>query len=461
MKKIFYSILAAAAFCACQGLDQEPSTSVSTSTAIQSIEDLSYAVNGAYYLATYGDQFTMASELAIYADELGPDSEVNKGSGQFAEKIHTRAISSNDSYAAYAYLYKAIANINRALEVAATLEDQAAAAPYIAELYGMRGLFHFHLATFFAPIPTSGSSNKLGIVLATEVYPLDYKGPRASLDETYQQIVDDLTTCINSGQNKAVNDGHVNYWAALALRARAYLYWGKNDLALADAKTVISQSPYKLLTPENYVASWSVDNASETILEYIQNDDWNAQRYNPGYYTHPDGYTEYLVPKAFYDFMQADPNDVRSNMVAWRESETGKGTPGYFPMKYPGKTGSNVPLYANSIKVIRLAEVYLIAAEASLKSSGAAAAVPYLNTLRQNRISGYTDATTTDIDDIINERRKELFAEGQIAFDYWRNGKTVVSGAFTCPPTDNRNVLPIPKEELDVCGSVLQQNPGY
>ena len=307
MKKIFYSILAVAAFCACQGLDQEPSTSVSTSTAIQSVEDLAFAVNGAYYRATYGDQLTMASELAIYADELGPDSNVEKGSGQLAERIHNRTVTSNDSFNAYAFLYRALANINKALEVAQTLEDQEAAAPYIAEMYGMRGLFHFHLATFFAPIPTSGSSNKLGIVLSTEVYPLDHKAPRASLDETYQQIVDDLTTCINSGFNKDVYDGHVNYWAALALRARAYLYWGKNDLALADARTVINQSPYKLLTPENYVASWAVDNADETIMEYIQNDDWNAQRYNPGYYTHPDGYTEYLVTEAFYNFMQQNP----------------------------------------------------------------------------------------------------------------------------------------------------------
>lgn len=140
MKKIFYSILAVAAFCACQGLDQEPSTSVSTSTAIQSVEDLAFAVNGAYYRATYGDQLTMASELAIYADELGPDSNVEKGSGQLAERIHNRTVTSNDSFNAYAFLYRALANINKALEVAQTLEDQEAAAPYIAEMYGMRGL---------------------------------------------------------------------------------------------------------------------------------------------------------------------------------------------------------------------------------------------------------------------------------------------------------------------------------
>ena len=270
----------------------------------------------------------------------------------------------------------AIANINKAIEKAKKLEDQDAAAPLVAELIGMRGLFHFHLATFFAPIPTSGSSNTMGIVLSTEVYPLDYHGARATLEKTYQTIIEDLTTYINAGVNKEPYDGHLNYWAALAIRARAYLYWGKNAEALADAKKVIEEGPYTLYTRENYVSVWTGDEGSEIILQYVQSDDYNAQRYAPGYYTHPDGYTEYLVTKDFFDFMQENPKDIRSQMVAWRESENGKGTPGYFPMKYPGKKGSATPLYSHSIKVVRLAEMYLIAAEASFKTSGAAAAVP-------------------------------------------------------------------------------------
>ena len=164
----------------------------------------------------------------------------------------------------------------------------------------------------------------------------------------------------------------------------------------------------------------------------------------------------------FYAFMQENPKDVRSKMVAYRDTETGKGNPGYFPMKYPGKKGSNVPLYSHSIKVVRLSEMYLIAAEATLKSTqDASKAVAYLNTLRKNRIEDYADAATTSIDDIINERRKELFAEGQIAFDFWRNGKSITVNAKTYAPTANENVLPIPKEEIDLGQGKLKQNPGY
>ena len=459
MKKIFYAVFALAALSACQTLDQEPSTAISAETAIESVTDLSYAVNGAYFQATGRGQLNLVSELAIYADELGPDSDVQNGSGQYAQKIHERSITALDSWGAYAPLYRAIASINKAIQKAEALEDQDGAAPYIAEMIGMRGLFHFHLATFFAPIPTSGSANKLGVVLSTEVYPLDYKGSRASLDETYTQIIKDLTTYINSGYNKEKMDGHLNYWAALAIRARAYLYWGKYAEALADAQKVINESPYKLYTRENYVSVWSGDAGDEIILQYAQDDNYNAQRYAPGYYTHPDGYTEYLVTKEFYDLMKSNPDDIRSELVGYRQ---GKGPEGPYPLKYPGKTGSSVPLYSHSVKVVRLAEMYLIAAEAALKTSGASAAVPYLNALRQTRIANYQDATTTDIDDILLERRKELFSEGQIAFDFWRNGKSVKSGIATYGPDHYQNVLPIPKDEIDICGEdVLQQNPGY
>ncbi|NLZ20361.1 MAG: RagB/SusD family nutrient uptake outer membrane protein [Bacteroidales bacterium] len=459
MKKIFYAIFVLAALSACQGLDQEPSTSISAETAIETVTDLSYAVNGAYYQATGRGQMSLVAELAIYADELGPDSNVENGSGQYAQKIHERSITPLDSWGAYAPLYRGIAAINKALQKAEALEDQEGAAPYLAELVGMRGLFHFHLATFFAPIPTTGSANTMGIVLSTEVYPLDYKAPRATLDDTYKQIVADLTTYINSGYNKEKMNGHLNYWAALAIRARAYLYWGKYAEALADATKVINESPYKLYTLDNYVSVWSGDEGDEIILQYAQDDNYNAQRYAPGYYMHPDGYTEYLVTEEFYDFMTADPNDVRSKLVGYRD---GKGPAGPYPLKYPGKTGSSVPLYSHSVKVVRLAEMYLIAAEATLKTSTAADAVGYLNTLRKNRIKDYADAATTDIDDILNERRKELFAEGQIAFDFWRNCKTIKSGLGTYGPDHYQNVLPIPKDEIDICGEdVLKQNPGY
>ena len=108
--------------------------------------------------------------------------------------------------------------------------------------------------------------------------------------------------------------------------------------------------------------------------------------------------------------------------------------------------------------------MYLIAAEAALLGTeqSASTAAGYINDLREKRITGYSDVTSVTMDDIINERRKELFAEGQIAFDYWRTGRTVTKSAtLSIGPTDTRAVLPLPTEEIEVSKGVLIQNPGY
>lgn len=462
MKKIAYLIVAALLFNACDLLDQEPTNSMSTDTAITSVEDLAGAVTGVYYVATYGDMLTVASEMAIYGDLIGPDSKVPTSSGQNASKLHAYSLSPADTYNAYYYLYAALANINKALEAAEALDEGKA--PYVAELYALRGIFHFHLATYFAPIPTSGNNaNKMGIVLSDRVFPVTYIGERASLDDTYKQIVGDLTTAIETSLNKEQNAGHANYWAALAMRARAYLYWGKYAEALADCREIIGQSPYTLYGLSDYESVWSAEGSSEMLMEYIQTDTYNAQRYGPGYYTSPNGYAEYGIADEFQQWLSQNPDDVRSKMVKKVSGTTVKDG-AYFAQKYPGKSGANTPAYTNNIKVIRLSEVYLIAAEAELKKPGGSAstAAGYINDLRRNRIAGYTDVASVTEDDILNERRKELFAEGQIAFDYWRTGKTITQDNGTkIAPADYRTVLPLPKTEIDLSGGLLIQNPQY
>ena len=462
MKKYIYMLPIVIVTAACDALDQDPSTSVTVDSAITSVKDLENAVNGAYYVATYGDMLTVASEMAIYADLVGPDSYQPASSGQNASRLARYSMTSADTFNAYYYLYAAIASVNYSLDIAKLLEDQDAAAPYVAELYAMRGLFHFHLATYFAPIPTSGNPNKMGIVLADRVFDISYVGERASLEDTYAMIVEDFTKAVDSGLNKERKAGHMNYWAALAMRARANLYRGDYASALADALEVIDNSPYYLYTPENYTKVWSQEGADEMIMEYLQTDTYNAQRFAPGYYTSPRGYSEYGVSPEFYAWLQQNPSDVRSRMVADCTAAP-DGDPdfntGYYPLKYPGNAGASVLTYTNNIKVMRLSEVYLIAAEAALHEGVDAAR--YLNVLRANRIEGYVPVGSVTLDDILDERRKELFAEGQIAFDLWRNGNSVTNGTFTVSATDFRTVLPLPVEELDLSEGRLVQNPGY
>lgn len=463
MKKSIYMMAFAAALAGCGALDQDPSTSVTTETAITDVEDLANAVNGAYYLATYGTRMTMASELSIYADLTGPDSYQPSSSGQNASRIAQFAMTPNDTYGAYYYLYAALANVNSAIEKGAELEDKERAAPYLAELYALRGLFHFHLAVLFAPIPTSGSPNTMGIVLSDKVFDIGYIGERAGLEQTYEFIVSDLTKAIDSGLGKERSTGHINHWAALGLRARANLYRGRYQEALQDCDEIIKASPYTLYSRDEYPKVWSQQGSSEMLLEYLQTDSYNAQRYSPGYYTSPKGYSEYGLKPEFYRWLTSDPADIRGRMAAdltVKPEGENDYNPGYYPLKYPGNSGASVLLYVNNIKVLRLSEIYLIAAEAALHTGEDAGA--YLDKLREQRIEGYTgDGSPVTIETILDERRKELFAEGQIAFDFWRNGISVETALGTIAPDDFRTVLPLPKEEIDISKGKLAQNPGY
>ena len=121
----------------------------------------------------------------------------------------------------------------------------------------------------------------------------------------------------------------------------------------------------------------------------------------------------------------------------------------YFPAKYPGRG----MLYVNNPKIIRLSEMYLIAAEAELVGNGdAAAAATYINEL---------DEPSVTIDDIIFEYSKEFFAENQIAFAYWRNKQSVTNQVGNVINYDNpRTIMPIPQREIDYDPSLVQ-NAGY
>lgn len=463
MKRIYIlGVIFSVIFTSCADfLEKLPSTSLPVEEAITSIDDLENAVNGIYYLLSE-NRMTYGSDFAIYADLKGADFKAlsnNNHAGVLSRYIITQRDALPDE--AYYRFYRAIANVNKALSIADQLTiaeaDQAKFSDLKGQLYAWRALLHFDLARIFCNAPTASSdinAANSGLVLSTEVYEPGYLAPRTTLKETYDQIIKDFDTSLTFLGN-AVNNGRINYWSALALRARAYLYLGDNNKALADAQEVLSSTAYQLYTIDNYTKVWVQEYTSESLFELTITTNYNAQRNAVGYYCASEGYGEcaFEVTSDLYKYLIANPNDVRSKLI----DEQGGTNPGIYPAKYPGREGS---LYVNSPKIIRLSEVYLIAAEATVKTGGNAAS--YINTLRKNRITDYTDVQSVTLDDILFERRVELFAENSMAFDYWRNKKSVINpniGEVTY--TDHQVIFPIPQAEIDLAPDILVQNPGY
>ena len=83
--------------------------------------------------------------------------------------------------------------------------------------------------------------------------------------------------------------------------------------------------------------------------------------------------------------------------------------------------------------------------------------------LRKNRINSYSDGSNFTLDDVLKERRVELFAENSMSFDYWRNKKSVKNFHVGSDISydDYRTILPIPQDEIDLSGGLLVQNPNY
>ena len=144
--------------------------------------------------------------------------------------------------------------------------------------------------------------------------------------------------------------------------------------------------------------------------------------------------------------------------------------------KYPGKAALK-DMRTNDIPVIRLAEVYLNAAEAAFKLGDTSTALNYLNVI----VKRATPAKSVAAGDltlarILKERSKELVGEGHRFYDLMRNGQTcerfykglpgwhgaLINEARSFDHTYFRTILPIPESEIDANATLgKQQNPGY
>ena len=134
------------------------------------------------------------------------------------------------------------------------------------------------------------------------------------------------------------------------------------------------------------------------------------------------------------------------------------------------------PYTAVNIKVVRLSEIYLTAAEAALKKSApdAAKAATYVNAIRKRApaLPALTAATVTE-QTVLDEKSKEFICEGQRFFDMIRTNKqitfndehvgvTMTHRPKTIDRTFFKTILPIAQTDINANpGLEAQQNPGY
>lgn len=446
------AILAASlSSCVNDWLDVAPSDGTDADAALTSSSDLDAARTGMYkalkgnssLVDYYGQQFF------VYGDvHAGDDYQYNNLGGsnrasfyydmnyQTASEFTSSTSSSN---VAWKSPYIVIGRANRIIAAAegGALSDAAEAKAtidqYAAEAKVLRALAHFDLVRIYGKPYTEDQGASLGVPLVTEVLESNAKPARSTVAEVYTQVVKDLTEAISSNALATeTKPGYVSVWGAKAILSRVYLNMGDYANALSVAEDIIKNSGAALWTRDQYFKAWdaSTPNESEFLFRLnvagsTDNNDLNGI----GNLQQRDGYKEMVATKKFVDMLTSDPKDVRNDMFlpAKAEKEVAVyGTNKVFLNKLRGQGGNlrNVTI----VPIIRLSEVYLIAAECAFRNNDKTKAVEYLNDLVKNRTTTEASLATVDnitLERILIERRKELIGEGQRYFDALRNNETI------------------------------------
>lgn len=318
----------------------------------------------------------------------------------------------------------------------------------------VRGLAHFYAAQLYCPLYDKAADSRFGLPIRLTS---DFNVPvtRATVHETYKQIIDDIKGAIPNLRDQAAEINRPGKRAAYAALARIYLsiadyeqarYYAdeclKINADLMDFNTIDSKPNYPI-TPKNVEMIYYGSTISGSAA-------LNSSRAR--------------IPRAVYDLF--DANDLRKLIYFRSVNATEYAFKGY----YSGRSATYFAGFAND-------ELFLIRAECNARLGATEAALVDINKLLEHRIrkGSFTELKLSDPKDlllfILNERRKEMLFRGVRWSDLKRlnlepnhavnlvrevttNGETK---RYELPANDARYLYPIPAEVISQ--SNIEQNP--
>jgi hypothetical protein len=445
-------------------------------------EDYERALTGAYDLL-------QASFLTVWIGEIASDNAIAGGeSVNDSQGLHqiddmTHGGVNNELRNVLRWNYAGVTRANYILEHQNNI-DFVGKDKIIAEARFLRAYYYFELVKFFGDVPLI-IDKRIGIEEATKI-------PRSSKTEVYAQIEEDLTYAASILGPVAAQKGRATKGAALSLLGKAYLYQNKYTEAAATFDQVITSGVYSLYPDYEQLFSASNENNSETVfdVEYTGLEgggygcliclEGNAavgfqgiRQYNGPVYG--DGNSYNLPTQTLYDaFSPTDPRrgfsilDIDAFIAAQANPADityaigAGGHTGFYNNKYIKRQGE-IGLPDNDLtspvnyRVIRYADVLLMAAEAHYKNGNTSYAQQLVNQVRVR--SGIQGISVNSVEVIYKERRLELSGEGFRFFDLVRTGQAAqfIDGF----QVGKHELFPIPQVEIDLAGGNWSQNPGY
>lgn len=403
----------------------------------------------------YGTMSDISSSLAarlhlvtgLYSDELS-----YTGNEDNYDQMLTNNIQSTSGIVdgIWTDLYKYIYYVNSVLEGLEASDDvsDAVRTRLTGEAKLIRAFCYFYLCNLWGEVPLIISSD----------YRKNESLPRTPLPEVYAQIINDLQEAGELLVDIELTGERTrpDKYAAAALLARVYLFREDWEKAAQAASYVIQSGKFSL----EELADCFLKDSHETI--------WQLASVNPDYNTFigqqviPASETQipyYPLSESFGNSFEEE--DQRPNV--WTDTMTAAGIFYRYPYKYKIRTGSD-PLEELLI-VSRLAELYLIRAEAFARTGKLSQATEALNKIR--RRAGLTDVTAESGEELLlaieRERRTELFLEwGHRWFDLKRTGRAgdLMEDKKGSDWQPDDLLWPIPLSQIEA-NPYLSQNIGY
>jgi len=382
-------------------------------------------------------------------------------------------------------LYKGIKRANVVIEKvpSITMEEQLRTR-YIAEARFLRGLFYFDLVRAFGGVPKVTTT-----VPATKI-------PRSTASEIYELVITDLEYAAQYLPEKSLygpdDAGRATKGAAKSLLARVYLFLGDYENAEKYALEVIASDEYDL---EDNFADANGKNGEHGVESVFEVGAMEVEGAGGNQYANTQGVRG--SPNRGWGFNRPsldlrnsfEPGDPRLDATIIDLGETLDGiliigdgtTPDEVVVDgtvtevecynqkvwYPGT--NTITQWGHNRRLIRYADVLLMAAEALNENDKPGDALLYLNEVRERAREGNSsilpDVTVTGKDDlrtaILEERRHELALEGHRFWDLVRTGRAATVLGPMGFETGKHELFPIPQNEIDISQGSLQQNPEW
>jgi len=514
---LIFAIILGFGSCEEDYLQTVPTDAVSNDIALSSTDNMMLAMNGvhrALYAQNGWISYYAGQQFMIPTADFGGSDAMHSAAGNGWHRariqwvMHTSATRSDIEFSWWFY-YNILGSVNNIINAADALQMSDDLHNILGQAYTYRAWAHFQLVQFFAKAYMIGNpSSDLGVPIMTATEP-PYEGlERATVQEVYNQILADLDVAITHFGDASDREdiSHLNIDVANGVAARVYLTKGDwaNAASHANAArqgyTLMSEAQYKngfgdWNNPEWIWGSHMIQDQTSYYYSYFyycaNNFNGSQNRSNPKFMNHllyaqiPD--TDYRkdqvlanCPSTFDDWDEGVNAGRYISEAAFDDSVA------YYRTIVDNSTAHNmvpymhIKLYQDNGPTIdprdvihmRAAEMYLIEAEALARQGQDGPAANVLFELVSERDEGYVLSTNTGqalIDEILLQRRIELFFEGFRWFDMLRNDEELdltgtgadpnlyLDGMYQERPSLNPKwVFLIPQREIDANPKIVQ-----